>query len=114
MYFSLSFIGVSQSLPMTAYIKMIDIWMIFAMMYPFCVVSLYSVMEALKKTKTKSQISSADCTDTWDLMNKKTIRIVTFLLDWGLPILVTIFIIVFWAAGLANYASSEIANVCKG
>ena len=97
---------------MTAYIKMIDIWMIFAMMYPFCVVSLYSVIEALKNTKTKSQISSDAFTESRDLKKNNTIRIVSFLLDWGLPLLVIIFIIGFWAAGLANNASSKITNVC--
>ena len=55
-----SFIGVSQSLPMTAYIKMIDVWMIFTMMYPFCVVTLYSVMEVLKNKMTNTK-TAAPC-----------------------------------------------------
>ena len=38
---SFSFMGISQSLPMTGYIKMIDIWMIFTMSYPFVVISLH-------------------------------------------------------------------------
>ena len=33
--------GISQSLPMTGYIKMIDIWMIFTMSYPFVVITLH-------------------------------------------------------------------------
>ena len=32
--------GISQSLPMTGYIKMIDIWMIFTISYPFIVITL--------------------------------------------------------------------------
>ena len=36
------FISVSQSLPPTAYIKMVDIWLIFAQMVPFIEVILYS------------------------------------------------------------------------
>ena len=71
-----SFIGVSQSLPMTAYIKMIDVWMIFAMMYPFCVVTLYSVMEALKNKKTNTKTAALDCLDTRDLMNVRSMRTV--------------------------------------
>ena len=107
-----SFIGVSQSLPMTAYIKMIDVWMIFAMMYPFCVVTLYSVMEALKNKKTNTKTVAPDCLYTRDLMNERSMRAVTFLLDWGLPILVTVFIIFFWSLGITNYVSSQLDNVC--
>ena len=36
------FISVSQSLPPTAYVKMIDIWLIFAQMVPFVEVLLHS------------------------------------------------------------------------
>ena len=36
-----SFMGISQSLPTTGYIKMIDIWMIFTMSYPFVVITLH-------------------------------------------------------------------------
>ena len=33
--------GISQSLPMTGYIKMIDIWMIFTISYPFVVITVH-------------------------------------------------------------------------
>ena len=97
---------------MTAYIKMIDVWMIFTMMYPFCVVTLYSVTEALKNKKTNTKTAALDCLDTRDLMNVRSMRTVTFLLDWGLPILVAIFIIFFWSLGITNYVSSQLDNVC--
>ena len=37
--------GISEGLPKTGYIKMIDIWAIFALSYPFCVIALYSALE---------------------------------------------------------------------
>ena len=40
-----SFMGISSSLPLTAAIKMIDIWMIFTMMYPFIGVMLQSYIQ---------------------------------------------------------------------
>ena len=95
---------------MTAYIKMIDVWMIFTMMYPFCVVALYSLLDIIKNKKTKSKTGSLDCIDTRDLMNMRTIRTVTFLLDFGLPIFVIIFLIIFWIFGLTN--SSELDKLC--
>ena len=33
--------GISNSLPKTGYIKMVDIWMIFTMSYPFIVITLH-------------------------------------------------------------------------
>ena len=77
---------------MTAYIKMVDIWMIITMMYPFSVVTLYSVMEFMKddintpiNLKEKKKYSRKN----------KTILAITFMLDYGLPILVIIFIFFF-------------------
>ena len=37
--------GISETLPKTGYIKMIDIWTIFALSYPFSVIALYSALE---------------------------------------------------------------------
>ena len=42
------FISVSQSLPPTAYVKMIDVWLIFAQMIPFMEVLLHSWMDLLR------------------------------------------------------------------
>ena len=37
--------GVSKELPVTGYIKMVDVWMIFTISYPFLQISLHSMME---------------------------------------------------------------------
>ena len=50
-----SFMGISQSLPSTAYIKMIDIWMIFTMMYPFAEIVLVCAKEFFKKRAVAKQ-----------------------------------------------------------
>ena len=39
--------GISQSLPETGYVKMIDIWMIFTISYPFFVIAIHCVIEVL-------------------------------------------------------------------
>ena len=44
MFFS-SFLGLSQTLPVTSYIKMIDIWMVFTMTIPFLEVVLHTIDE---------------------------------------------------------------------
>ena len=44
-----SFLGISQSLPSTSYIKLIDIWMIFTMIYPFAETALVCLKDVLKE-----------------------------------------------------------------
>ena len=47
------FISVSQSLPPTAYVKMIDVWLIFAQMVPFVEVLLHSWMDLHRVTEDR-------------------------------------------------------------
>ena len=37
--------GISQSLPETGYVKMVDIWMVFTMSYPFFVIAFHALLE---------------------------------------------------------------------
>ena len=45
----------SQTLPATAYIKMIDIWMIFTMLYPFAEIALVWTKDFFKKRAVTKQ-----------------------------------------------------------
>ena len=47
------FISVSQSLPPTAYIKMIDVWLIFAQLIPFVEVLLHSWMDLHRRSEDR-------------------------------------------------------------
>ena len=42
------FISVSGALPPTAYVKMVDIWLIFAQLIPFCEVILHTYMDMMR------------------------------------------------------------------
>ena len=42
------FISVSGSLPTTAYVKMIDIWLIFCQILPFCEVLLHTYIDKMR------------------------------------------------------------------
>ena len=85
---------------MTAYIKMIDIWMIFAMIYPFSVVTLLAILEFLKGQDQDVPVAMKIEKRTWKI--KKVVKMVNFMLDIGLPVIVTIFIIIFWILGMSN------------
>ena len=99
---------------MTAYIKMVDIWMIFMMIFPFFVVSLFTIMEVMKHNNEKMKVKKVS--KGWideDVQNyEKSMRLVSFLLDCGLVVVMAIFIIIFWAFGLNNYSSTYVDSVC--
>ena len=93
---------------------MVDIWMIFMMLYPFFEVCLYTLMESLKIKKNQIQMKKAG--GDWinkDLqMNLRMTKTVHFSLDWALPILATLFIIAYWTLGLVNIESTSVESHC--
>ena len=95
---------------MTAYIKMIDIWMIFAMLYPFSVVTLYALIELLKRQDQDIPVPAKSDKSKWKVT--KVLKLLNMLLDFGLPVIVLIFIILFWILGIINTNSAEISNSC--
>ena len=100
--------GVSQSLPSTAYIKMIDVWMVVCILYPFTLVVLYSVQEVMKKRRSIVKNYSKQPSRKWNLevVIEKT-------LDWGLPFFAVAFTVVYWGLGLANYTWSDLSGTCN-
>ena len=106
--FCFSFIGVIQSLPVTEYIKMVDVWMLFMMFYPFLIVSLYTIKEVLKKGNDIEKINN-----DWIDKNEKKIKMVSCLLSWGLPLLMSIFVSFYWTVGLVNHFSTDLESVCQ-
>ena len=42
------FINVSNNLPKTSYMKMVDIWLLFNLIYPFSVVLIHTYMDTLR------------------------------------------------------------------
>ena len=89
---------------------MIDIWMIFAMIYPFCVVSLYSALEYLKTHDQDIPVALKIEKTKWNIT--RAARVVNMMLDFVLPIIVIIFIIMFFILGIVNTASAEIRKTC--
>ena len=74
---------------------MIDVWLIFTMMYPFSVVALYSLLEFLKKDPNVPVPLDTSS-------NTLTLKVVSISLNCGLPLIATIFIIFFWVLGVFN------------
>ena len=83
------------------------------MLYPFFVVTLYTVREVLtNKKNTIKTTGSGDWVNKDNKINTRAVRAVTFMLDWGLPTLVTLFVIFFWLLGMINVASPDVESIC--
>ena len=112
-----SFLGLSQSLPVTSYIKMIDIWMLFTMTIPFLEVVLHTTQEVYKNkiklhivpetrvdvVKVKSGEENEEEAKTNNTM-KLTLSMVMG--NLMLPICSLIFTLIFWAVGIIKSYSS--------
>ena len=106
--YSSSFLGVLQSLPLTAYIKMVDLWLLCMMLYPFFLVILLSAEKFLRKSEDKIEPKS----NGWTNNRRLKIRLITILLNWGLPLVLCIFIIVYSTIGFWNFTNPNLNTVC--
>ena len=95
---------------MTAYIKMIEIWLICALFYPFSVVTLYSLLQLLEEKGQDIPVPMKVTKAAWT--NKSVTKIVLFLLDLGLPVIFLIFIIIFWILGIIKTTSTVEIDSC--
>ena len=116
--------GLSKGLPVTSYIKMIDIWMLFTMTVPFLEVVLHTLNEVFKEPRATNfgldnrvdvvRVKSAK--EQEEEGSKKTnmslsytlVRLIGRLM---LPIGSLIFTFIFWVVGLfASYSSGAIQD----
>ena len=109
--------GLSQSLPVTSYFKMIDIWMLFTMTIPFLEVVLHTTHEVFKHKRT-SKIVPETRVDVLEVNSgeekeeeaKTNITMSTMMCNLMLPICSLVFTIIFWAVGLIQANSSGDAD----
>ena len=110
-----SFLGLSQSLPVTSYIKMIDIWMLFTMTIPFLEVVLHTTNEYKNKTKSHIvpetrvdvvKVTSGEENEDTKTNNTMKLTLSMVMGNLMLPICSLIFTLIFWAVGIINSYSS--------
>ena len=113
--------GLSQTLPVTSYFKMIDIWMLFTMTVPFLEVVLHTTKEVFKKS-----ISAHSCLNTpVNVVNVKPAEdqemvgevkndnnILNLIGSLMLPVISLIFAFIFWTVGvIASYSDGNNTNL---
>ena len=114
-----SFLGLTQSLPVTSYIKMIDIWMLFTMTVPFLEVVLHTSNEVF--VRRASPVSpdliwvkpavELEEEEEGELRNRMRSILRTMTSHLKLPFSSLIFTISFWIVGLSvSYSSDSIQD----
>ena len=100
--FFFSFIGISQSLPTTSYVKIIDIWMIATMSFPFIEVFLHTYKEMLR-TKMMTNAKVSPMIRKHEKQFEQKMKFCHLFSDWILPMTSLLFLGCFCILGLVNY-----------
>ena len=79
----------SINLPPTAYIKMIDCWLIFSLLKPFVDIILQTYIQTLRERSEEKQ--------------KAKIKMSRIMLRVIYPSFFTVFVVIFWTVGLVHY-----------
>ena len=79
----------SINLPPTAYIKMIDCWLIFSLLKPFVDIILQTYIHTLRERSGEKQKAKMK-------MSRIMLRVIY-------PSFFTVFVVIFWTVGLVHY-----------
>ena len=108
------FLGLSQSVPVTSYIKMVDIWMLFTMTIPFLEV-VYHTSNEMSKLSDVVRVIPQNLSLEEVLTNNNTKAVLWMTTKrLVLPISSLLFTLIFWIVGLiASYYSGGTENSNK-
>ena len=94
--------SISATLPQTAYLKMIDYWLLGGLIIPFIVFNILIVIDILV-LQNRNQVVDKYVSDQPTSINVKAKKILTFF-RIAIPVSTTTIIIVYWS--IALYVSS--------
>ena len=97
------FIDVSNNLPKTSYMKMMDVWLLFNLIIPFMVVLIHTYMDTLRKADDEEDHDNKILSRLeMDKRRQQTKRL-NFLQRVSLiynPLIALLFVSLYWAIGL--------------
>ena len=90
----------SINLPPTAYIKMIDCWLIFSLLKPFVDIILQTYIQTLRERSEETGVR----VQAWaEKKQMARIRMSRILLRVIYPSFFTLFVVIFWMVGIVHY-----------
>ena len=87
---------------------MVDIWLLCMMLYPFFLVILLTTMEIFDNR----ELAIESVSGKWTGRKERGPQLIFCFLKWGLPLLLIIFMLVYWTIGLYNVVAPNIFTVC--
>ena len=93
---SISRDSVSTNLPPTAYVKMIDCWLIFSLTKPFVDIILQTYLQSVRGDMDSTKVSTEDKRDKKTKFCRIFLRVIY-------PTIFTLFVVCFWLVGLLHY-----------
>ena len=93
-------------LPHTAYVKMIDCWLIFSLLKPFVDILVQTYIHTLRENQQEeNKAGQAWITkqNEWAKKNKLKWKLCLTFLRVIYPIFFVVFILIFWLVGLIHY-----------
>ena len=105
------FLSVSESLPTTSYIKMIEVWLVFSMLIPFLQVLILTFIHLNTPEESPAKQSSLytvkvhprdenDEVMSNNVKRHSSLQIAIFMRDFFVPILILVFAITYMTVGL--------------
>ena len=108
MVLSSLYISVAESLPGTAYVKYVEIWLLANLIYPFIIVILHTFIQAnrseeqnFESHKKHRKLKKINWTSGGIVQENKE-EIALAIGKYVVPILAAIFVFVYWGIGLMN------------
>ena len=99
------FQSISDTLPKTAYLKLINMWLLFSLILPF-IIFITHINWEMEKTKRKKEIASKRPNTAWVMQksdNEPTIKNMRPAVQIIIPSATILFIVGYWAHALSIY-----------
>ena len=97
------FIDVSNNLPKTSYMKMIDIWLLVNLLLPFMVVLMHTIMDTLREEVEQNHSIPSNKTNLERKQQARLASLRRISLFYN-PALVLSFALLYWVVGLKHAA----------
>ena len=98
------YIAVSYSLPTTSYIKMVEIWLLFTLFYPFFIVLLHTFIQSTKRRRKMIKVNLVASIQTQTTATKenefRSIRVAIFVGKYVTPVIGLLFTLGYMSFGL--------------
>ena len=99
------FIDVSNNLPKTSYMKMMDVWLLFNLIIPFMVVLIHTYMDTLRKADDDNDDGHGILSRYEMEKRRQQMKRLNFLQRVSLiynPLIALLFVSLYWAIGLSH------------